>query len=205
MANAGLSQVSSNYIYGCGGFGINESVVCTHNAYIANYLYASVGGAVGTMQLLGSGTYAIRNVTAPAAAITDTGGFRQTIDGWSTLGVQNGVGNGEMGRIIGRFRVPRGGSVTGLVLSTSTPWTAGNIIAVVFKNSGNAGVGGGPLSVLATIDGTNLLNKAYVTLPQDAAGCTFVAGDELFVVLSVTGWNAMGVASNVYAAIEIET
>lgn len=110
-----------------------------------------------------------------------------------------------MDRTIGRFRAPHPGSVTGIAVNVDNPRTAGLLQVTVLKNTGNAGAVGSPMPFVAVIDMTPPLNKRVVTQPQDVTGCTFNAGDELFLGIGYSGWNVGGLASAVYAAIEIET
>src|SRR5690349_1937919 len=89
----------------------------------------------------------------------DSGGFRQTIDGWNQDGGLAGF-NAEMRRFglnpvtggAGRFRAARRGSVTGIVITSDALATQGTLTAEVYINtSGTAGGPGAPTGLSTSL------------------------------------------------------
>lgn len=129
-----------------------------------------------------------------------TGGYRQTIDGWTQDNVVASQTNVELVRGTGRFRAARAGSVTAVIVTATEARTAGTLTVTVFKNTGLAGAAGATIGLTAVLDGTNTSRKA-TTQAKDTD--TFAAGDELYVVVTTdAGW--LPVTSDIRCAIEIE-
>lgn len=134
-----------------------------------------------------------RDFTAP-------GGFRQVIDGWFQDNVTTPQTNVELTRAVGRFRAIRAGSITGVIATLTEARTAGTLTVTVFKNTGLAAAAGATIGLSAVIDGSNTSRKA-TTQAKDVT--TFVAGDELYAVVTTSGWTPT--TSDLRVAIEVET
>jgi len=129
------------------------------------------------------------------------GGFRQTVDGWTQDNVAANQTNVELTRAVGRWRAPRAGSVTGVIVTATEARTAGTLTATVFKNTGLAGAAGATIGLTAVLDGTNTSRKATTQLKDTDA---FAAGDELYAVVTTdAGW--LPTTSDIRIAIEVET
>lgn len=179
--NASGGTVIGNSISGCSFSGISEATSSTDNTHIANRLIGN-GGSYNALVLNTSGTsQAIRNVTNAARTISDTGGFRQTVDGWNVDNVGANVSIVEVPRTFGRFRALRKGSVTGLIVSSTEARTAGTLTAYVYKSSSP-----GAALFLAQLDATSPTMKIVTT---DEGDFTFTAGEELYVQYSTSSWS----------------
>lgn len=129
-----------------------------------------------------------------------TGGYRQTIDGWTQDNVAASQTNVELTRATGRFRATRAGSVTGVIVTATEARTNGTLTVTVFKNTGLAGAAGATIGLTAVLDGTNTSRKATL---QAKDLDTFAAGDELYIVVTTDGsWTPT--TSDIRCAIEIE-
>jgi hypothetical protein len=149
-------------------------------------------------------TEAIRNVAQAGVNIQDTGGFRQTIDGWNQDNVVASQTDVELTRAVGRFRAVRAGSVTGVVVTSTEARTNGTLTVTAWKNTGLAGATTGPnvtsLGFSAVLDATNTSRHA-ATQGKDID--VFFAGDELFLRVTTTGtWTPT--SADIRCAIEIE-
>ena len=123
-----------------------------------------------------------------------------TIDGWYQDDVIASQTNVELTRAMGRWRATQAGSVTGVVATMTEARTAGTLTVTVFKNTGLAGATGASVGLTAVIDGTNTSRKA-TTQAKDLD--TFVAGDELYLVITTDGsWTPT--TSDLRAALEME-
>jgi hypothetical protein len=201
VRNASNGLVSGNIFRTCSQYGIVEDAAGFRNAYIANYF---VSNSLGTAQFNGQEVQAIRNVSNIVAVMPDSGGFRQTIDGFTRTGIAGTLAAIPMTRGDGRFRAARPGSVTGVVLTTSKPRTGGSMKVTVFKNTGDSGAAGASILFSATIDGTTAANRAYKTQPMDSVGADFAPGDEVYAVIESTGWTVATPPTDAFCAIEIE-
>jgi hypothetical protein len=180
-----------------GDKGIQELSPSTRNLFIGNFL---ADNTTGLEYNTGGLSQAIRNI-APGKTVQDSGGFRQTIDGWS---ITAAAPPGEMARFgqapFGRFRTNRAGSITGLVVTSSAPSTGGSMQFQVFKNPGNAGGFGVPLAPLTlNLDAANQQRNSIV-LPEDQV--KFAFGEELYIVATNSGWAPAN--TTFVCAIEIE-
>jgi hypothetical protein len=194
--------VIGNRVSGCGGFGIQEIGPASNDNYIVgNWLKTNT---TGTINFLGSRTQVVRNWAAPAVPLPDTGGFRQTIDGWEKIGIAATQAIIDMDPATQRFRSVRPGSITGLVVNTSQPrtGTSGFLRVTVYKNTGNAGAGGSTAGFSVEINTNN--NRAFITQPVDVATSTFQPGDELYLRVETSGFVVASPPFNVFAALEIE-
>lgn len=148
----------------------------------------------------------MRNWAPPGINLPDSGGFRQTIDGWEKIGIAATQAIIDMDRANGRFRAVRPGSVTGLVVNTSLPrtGTSGTLKVTAYINTGNAGASGSTMSFFVELNFND--NSAFVPLPADLSPLKFQPGDELYLRVETSGFS-VGAGSppfNVYAALEIE-
>lgn len=164
------------------------------------------GDAEGPLKLAAQ-TSGIRNVPLPTSPITDSGGFRQTADGW-TATITGTVGQTGMTRGDGRFHAPRAGSLTGLVVTTSANWSAGSLTVRVYKNTGLAGgtVPGDQIAMglTLTINNGTAPSRKSITLPINATPqSSFLPGDELYVTIESTSWSSS--STGVRCAIDVET
>jgi hypothetical protein len=198
IVNSMQGVVTGNRISGCGGLGIQELGGNTNdNLILGNWLRLN---AAGTISFLGSRTQVVRNWAAPTVPLPDSGGFRQTIDGWNLNSVPASQTNVELVRGNGRFRALRSGSVTGLIITSSADCTAGSLTVAVYKNPGLAGATGSSI-LNATQDSTpGNTSRTVVLQPVDVD--TFAAGDELY--LRFTTDAAWAPSSDIRCAIEIE-
>ena len=147
----------------------------------------TIDGAAGTITATGD--------------LTATGGFRQTIDGFNVDNIAISQTNVEIVRAVGRWRAPRAGSVTAVVVTLTEARTAGTLTVTVYKNTGLAGAAGSTIGLTATIDGTNTSRNAG-TQAKDTD--TFAMGDELYVVYTSDGsWAPT--TGDARVAIEVET
>jgi hypothetical protein len=130
------------------------------------------------------------------------GGFREVVDSWDQDLVVAGQTAVELTRAAGRWRAPRAGSVTGVVVASTAARVAGTLTINVYKNTGLADAAGALLGTLAAVlDGTNTSRKA-TTQAKDTD--VFAAGDELYLVVTTdAGW--LPVTANIRAALEVET
>lgn len=126
------------------------------------------------------------------------GGYRQVIDTWLTENVGGTAGPTEMDRLATTTEVPkrfialRAGSITGVAVKTNDPWTAGTCAVEVYKNGSATGL-------IATLSTTDHTFKA-TTQAKDLD--TFVAGDEISVYFTVSGWTPT--TADIRAVVELE-
>ncbi|MBX3435632.1 MAG: hypothetical protein KF847_20130 [Pirellulales bacterium] len=190
---------SDNFIRNCGDRGIYELAPSDRNLFLGNFLQGI--GINTAVQYQGASTEAVRNI-AVGKDVQDSGGFRQTIDGFNQNPVPASQSNVELLRATGRFRAARKGSVTGLVVTSSKDCTFGSLTVEVYRNTGLAGAAGGGIGLTATL--TNIsgeTRRKAQTQRQDAD--TFEAGDELYIVVSTSvDWAPTDGA--IYCALEIE-
>lgn len=164
---------------------------------------AALPAAGGSNQII---DYRLGNLIISNTAVTlntdlqANGGFRQTIDGWIQDNIAASQTNVELTRAVGRFRAARSGSVTAVIATLTEARTAGTLTVDVFKNTGLAGVTGASIGLTAVIDATNTSRKATI---QAKDTDTFVAGDELYAVVTTDGAWAP-ITSDLRVAIEIE-
>ena len=196
--------VIGNRIYNCGGLGIQELGANTNDNLILGNWIKFTAPMAGTINFIGSRTQVVRNWAAPGVVLPDTGGFRQTIDGWERIGIAATQAIIDMDPATQRFRSVRPGSITGLVVNTSQPrtGTSGLLRVTVYKNTGNAGAGGSTTGFFVEINTNN--NRAFITQPVDVATSTFQPGDELYLRVETSGFVVASPPFNVFAALEIE-
>jgi hypothetical protein len=175
--NVTNAMVVGNIINSCGAFGIQEIDACDFNTYIGNQLFSNTAGPIFLVG--GTNTEAIRNVAEAGVDVQDTGGFRQTIDGWALTPSAQSQSDQEMPRADGRFRALRSGSLTGLIITSSADCTAGSITVEVFRNTGLAGATGS--SILTAILDTTPGNTSRSLVIQAKGVDTFDPGDELYI------------------------
>jgi hypothetical protein len=200
ILNSYRGTVIGNHIMGCLGFGIQEVAPANKNLILGNYLHSN-----GTPLLFaGADTQAVRNYVDAGVALVDSGGFRQTIDGWEYLGIGPNQVIDNMTRANGRFRAVRSGSITGLVVTISQPrtGTTGTLKVTAYKNPGNAGVTGSTTSFFVEINAN--VNRAALPQPVDISTSKFSAGDELYLRVETSGFVVASPPFNVFAALEIE-
>lgn len=215
LSNAANTLVSDNWISNCGLWGVLEQSPSNNNTFIGNRLNGNMSGGLSIWS--GSASEAIRNVAAPGVQVDDSGGFRQTIDGWFKDGGLTGLTNVEIARnnfAVGagtagaaRFRAARDGSITAIVVTSDQNQSSGTLTVEVYINStGLAGGAGNATALKAQLDATNRARHA-VTQPKGLVA--FVAGDEIYLVVSTSTappdpqtWAP--VAGKIRCAIEIE-
>jgi hypothetical protein len=193
-AGLALANATSGIVEGCdisgGGWGIVETVGNSdHNIYLGNRL----AGATAPLVIVGFNSRAIRNIAPLGIALVDTGGFRNTVDGWSRESVPASqsmadelVRNNQDPPTAGRFRTPQKGYVTGLIVTSTKAITQGSITVSVYRNAGDAGADLDPsmdIGVTATLNTTNP-KEAIATAPEGVE--SFFEGDELFLVFTST-------------------
>lgn len=201
LINAFDGIVVGNKITGCQFQGVAEQTPSDGNLFIANLLNGN--GVIGALQLKGPNSEAIRNVAEAGRKIDDSGGFRQTIDGWNQDNVAANQTNVELLRSAGRFRALRPGSVTGVIVTSTEARTAGTLTVTVYMSSNAlAGQVGASIGLSAVLDATNTSRHA-VTQPKDIVAAKFLAGYELYMVVSTTStWTP--ITADIRCAIEIE-
>jgi len=128
------------------------------------------------------------------------GGYRQTIDGWYQDNVAASQSNVALTRSV-RFVAPRAGSITAVCVAASEARTAGTLTITVYKNTGLVSAAGSTIGLTAVLDGTNTSRKATT---QAINTDTFVAGDEIYAVITTDGSWAP-ITSDVRVSIEVET
>jgi len=188
--NASNAIVSNNMI-NSGGWGIQEfGALSDNNLFLGNYLS---GNTFGPLSLVGAASEAIRNVAGAGVPVQDTGGFRQTIDGWtisSTAASGTFLERFNIANATGhRFRAVRPGSVTGLVITSTADCSAGTLTVTVWKNTGLADgtVLANPTTLTATLSTTaGQTSRVAVTVPKDSI--PFVAGDEIYLQMTKSGF-----------------
>jgi hypothetical protein len=189
LQNAVSGMVVGNRIIGFARYGIEEAGASNANNLIGNFL---ISNTLGPLNIIGTASEAIRNVTNVTnfqTLINDSGGFRQTLDGWVHASIANTTPV-EMGRNnfapwamgapapagAGRYGAARDGSVTGIVVTTTVAAPAASSLKVTaVKKTGAAGGAGTPftLSVTLPVGAT----RAAILAAKDAHA--FLAGDEL--------------------------
>lgn len=137
-----------------------------------------------------------------------SGGFRQTVDGFNVDNIAANQPDTEISRAVGRWRAPRSGSVTGVIVTTSEARTAGTCTIKIFLNTGLAGAAGSRLQLAAGGDSASAqLNsgsttRTAATMAKDAA--IFAAGDELYVTYTTSAdWTPT--TADLRCALEVET
>jgi hypothetical protein len=146
----------------------------------------------------------IRFVHNGASEWREVGGNYETIDGWLQDNVAANQTDIELTRALGRFRAVRGGSVTGLVVTSTLARTAGTLTIKVFKNTGLAGAAGTQLTstITAILNGTNTSRKSSYLMVHSSN--LFVAGDELYITVTTdAGW--LPITAGIRCALEIAT
>jgi hypothetical protein len=133
-ANDGI--VSANRITGNVNWGIRELIPSNENLFIANYLDDN-GQGLNYEGPLSSG---VRNI-GPGRDVEDSGGFRETPNGWHLDSVQPNMSNVELerhGMAVGanRFIAPRAGSIIGIVVSSTEDVGAGSVKVEVYRTTG---------------------------------------------------------------------
>jgi hypothetical protein len=205
IANASNGRVIGNRISGCDGLGIQELGTSNNNLILGNWLYGNMGNDIS---VLGAETQVVRNWAEPGAELPDSGGFRQTIDGWTFPPmIQNGgsVPLTEMTRPNGRFRAVRPGSVTGLVVTLSEPRTGGTMTVSAYKNSGDADAPAPGTDMLFSVTISTNVNRQHLAKPSDASPTfTFDVGDELYLMITTDTWAVATGPTKVFCALEIE-
>jgi hypothetical protein len=203
--------VSGNTITGSGAWGIEETNQSSRNLFIGNWLQANnpLNQNAGAILSSGQSSEVVRNVNTPSFTLNDSGGYRQTIDGWIRDNVPSDLPDEEMprnnfavvpGSGAGRFRAARSGSVTGLVVTSTVAAAGGPLTVTLWKNdSGVAGGGGGAQAFTATL----AVGQTQVTVTKPQGQISFVPGAELFLKVSTTSdWEAT--TADIRCAIEIE-
>jgi hypothetical protein len=201
LGNATEGIVQGNNILGCNFKGIAEASTSTNNLFIANRVK---GNTLGGLAVVGQTSDAARNFPTPGTEADDTGGFRQTIDGWKFANLNVTTPLTEMTRVAGRFRAVRKGSVTGIVARTSlaTGSLTASVTVRVYKNTGAFGAPGIPTGLFTTITQPDNGRKA-ATQNQDAnVNSIFDPGDEIYITVESSQWSPA--LTDVWAALEIE-
>jgi hypothetical protein len=205
IVNASNGRVIGNRISGCDDFAIQELGTSNNNLILGNWLYENEDG---TILPVGPQTQVIRNWAESDQDLPDSGGFRQTIDGWTYPPmIDNGdsVPLTEMTRSNGRFRAVRPGSVTGLVVTLSEPRTAGTMTVSVYKNSGNADAPAPGTDMLFSVTISTNVNRQRLAKPSDASPTfNFDVGDELYLMITTDTWAVATGPTKVFCALEIE-
>jgi hypothetical protein len=195
IQNSSFGTVTGNSVVGCKDLGIQElGSQSNDNLIMGNWLY---GNLDGPLYFVGSRTQAIRNWAQAAFLVPDSGGFRETVDGWHADDVGANVSTPqELNRFAvtagvnakaGRFRAVRNGWITGVVVTSTAARSSGTLTVTVWINPGLAeGVAGlVDTGVSATLDATNTSRRA---VPWPAGDIQFLAGDELFLQVTTSGW-----------------
>jgi parallel beta-helix repeat protein len=183
----GLAVAKSTYVGGTEHADIFDSATNTDVLFKRNtVLQLTLGSLLATF----------------AGDIVAVGGFRQTIDDWTQELVVAGQTAVELTRSSGRWRAPRAGSVTALVVTSTAARVAGTLTITVYKNTGLADAVGAVLGTLsAVLDGTNPSRKA-TTQAKDTD--VFAAGDELYLAVTTdAGW--LPITANIRCSLEVET
>ena len=202
LDNAYLGTVTGNYIIGFGGYGVEEAGATNVNAFIGNHASSNTAGPV---KVTGASSEAIRNVGSFQQVVQDTGGFRQTVDGWKNVATLPASGTVELGRngfpaaSAGRFRAPRAGSITGLVLTTDGAATTGSMLVTVWIKTGGYASTAGTVNTGFTASITAGQNRGVNIQGKDLDPFNF--GDEIYIEVTANNWNG----GNVLAAVEVET
>ena len=200
VQNGAEGIVVGNKITKCRFSGIVEQNPSTDNLFIANRLLDN-GSASDALVLASSGSsQAIRNATNPTRTVSDTGGFRQTIDGWNLDNVAASQTNFELTRAVGRFRAVRAGSLTGVVVTSTEPRSTGTLTVTAFLNSGTTGAAGSTTGLAVSLDGSEPSKRAAT---RAEGVTTFAPGDELYLVVTTTSDWAPTTA-DIRCALEIE-
>jgi hypothetical protein len=197
----------------CTSWGIFEDPsVASDNLFLGNRLF---NNALGPISFGGTNSQAIRNVAEATVKVADSGGFRQTIDGWFAENVAANITTPlEISRfdvpagvaaVVGRFRAVRDGSVTGIVVTSTADCTAGSLTATVYKNTGLASAVPGTatsMSLSATLNSTagNTRRKSATAAARVHA---FDAGDEIYIAIT-TDMSWAPTTADIRCAIEIE-
>ena len=205
--NATKGTVIGNRISECGGWGIQETGTSNENLILGNWLKTNTAG---TISFAGSQTQVVRNWAPANVAVPDSGGHRQTIDGWTTPAIPNGTSMGltEMTRANGRFRAVRPGSVTGIVVTLSEVRQGGSMTVLVYKNTGNADAPSpGTNTLVGVVINTNVNRKEFTVPIDSSAASRFAAGDELYLMITTASWTVGPAApgpTKVFCAFDVE-
>jgi hypothetical protein len=205
--------VSGNVIDNCGQHGIYETGLSAANSFIGNVV-TNTGMAPLSLSSTAN-SYAIRNTTNPGQGIVDTGGFRQTIDGWYFDNVPANSSafvelprfalQGGVAAVAGRFRAARKGSITAVVVTSTVNVTAGSLGVLVYRNIGPAGsiTPGDIIAVglAATLNTTVGQTQRHAVTAAEQVH-EFNAGDEIFLALASSTLTPNNVC--IRCAIEIE-
>lgn len=178
---------------GSSGYGISETPPFSgQNLILGNWLVDNYSGPVS---FFSPTTEVVRNFGTPQVKIDDSGGFRQTVDGWtyddffaSNVNVEmprNNFSAADAGA--GRFRAVRDGTLTGVIITSTENISqqAGSVTATVYINTDAAGDPGTSTGLSATLDSTNINRKAT---RQPPGLDDFKAGDELYIRLTSNAW-----------------
>jgi hypothetical protein len=206
-------RVIGNRIVNCGNLAIQELPGANDNLILGNWI-SFIGPMAGTISFVGSRTQVVRNWAAPGVPLPDSGGFRQTVDGWYADDVGANVTTAqELNRFTfpttptpvnakaGRFRAVRNGWITGVVVTSTATRSSGTLTVTVWRNPGLAeGITGlVNTGVSAQLDATNTSRHA---VPVPSGAVQFFAGDELFLQVTTSGWGPT--TADIRCAIEIE-
>lgn len=205
IINADDGMVVGNSIVGTGtdpggtdlSYGIAEDPGSDRNVIIGNQLLSNFDGPT---YFFGAESEVARNHGDAGKKMPDSGGFRQTVDGFTWNGtIGTNQTTADMVREIGRFRAVRNGSVTGLVLTnTVAANVGGTMTATVYKKTGAAGGSTGESALFSV----TLTDGQFRNFETKAANVhTFAAGDELYIKIATSSWSVGGTP---FAAFEIE-
>ena len=179
--------VCNNTIKNCIHWGIYEDAALgNNNLFLGNRLF---NNTLGPISFGGNNSQAIRNVAPNGVQIADSGGFRETIDGWSIA--TTATNDTEMDRwgvspVGGRYRASRKGSITGLVIACPDAISGGTVTATVWKNTGTPGATSGA-SVVDTGYSITLSSGTKNASTQARNATLFADQDELFLRFTKTG------------------
>jgi hypothetical protein len=185
LVRAKNGVVIGNAITNHTAFGIGETGDCSDNLFLGNWLY---GNASGPIVFSGTNSQAIRNVADATIEVPDSGGFRQTIDGWTIS--TTAVDGTEMNRFGaaapgGRYRAARPGSVTGIVIESSASISSGSVTAEVYINTGTPDAA--PSAPMATGDAVSLSSGTKNSDTQGMDIIPFDSHDEVFLMFQSSG------------------
>lgn len=200
ILSAGYSGVMDYHYRAAGALGANV-VVLTGGCFYHNHAVGIADANTAGVVVLGihSDTDVVKDFIHPKDA-QFSGGYRQTVDGWYQDNVVANQASVELTRAGGRFRACRAGSVTALCVGATEQRTAGTCTVTIFKNTGLAGAAGSTTGIGVQLNAGNL-SRDNTFSAKDVV--TFVAGDELYIVVTTdAGW--LPVTSDIRAALEIE-
>jgi hypothetical protein len=192
--------VTGNRLVICDTYGIRELSPSNKNHIIGNHLL----DCTTPIAFAGAATEAVRNFVEIGETVNDSGGFRQTIDGW-VLNVAPApfAASVEMPRNgfpapgAGRFRAVRSGFITGIVVTTNATGAGTPLTVTAYLKSGGVAGGVGAATSLSVTMPTGQ-SRAFAVAPKGAI--PFDAGDEIYLWLDTVAYTAGGFA---IAAVEI--